>query len=177
MDESDVLGDEPSCEHCGKSSGKVKLKKCGGCNAVRYCSPKCQIAHWKKKPGGHKKRCKKLRFAKGRDVEYLVDAAAGTWTAASIEEVHHDSPDGTVYYTILVAATQRTRQTVPTRLRVCRPYPLSYLKKDDPLAELKKDDLELKALKALVTRQKAEVAAQKEALAARDEAPEAMRMV
>ena len=35
------------CANCGVTSGGgVKLKKCGGCRRVRYCSAECQAAQW-----------------------------------------------------------------------------------------------------------------------------------
>ena len=35
------------CANCGATSGGgVKLKKCGGCRRVRYCSAECQAAQW-----------------------------------------------------------------------------------------------------------------------------------
>ena len=35
------------CSNCGATSGDgVKLKKCGGCRRVRYCSAECQAAQW-----------------------------------------------------------------------------------------------------------------------------------
>ncbi|KAG2497416.1 hypothetical protein HYH03_004571 [Edaphochlamys debaryana] len=39
----------------GESEGSLKLKRCGGCGAVRYCSAECQRADWR---GGHKEQCK-----------------------------------------------------------------------------------------------------------------------
>ena len=38
------------CFLCGKGNC---TKKCGGCNVARYCSRKCQEAHWK----SHKSGC------------------------------------------------------------------------------------------------------------------------
>lgn len=42
------------CDHCGNLD-KKKLKSCGGCNGVAYCSRECQAAEWKK--GRHKADC------------------------------------------------------------------------------------------------------------------------
>lgn len=51
-----------SCAVCGKVRGDgVKLKYCTGCRTVRYCSPECQAAHWKRL--GHKQACAALRAA------------------------------------------------------------------------------------------------------------------
>lgn len=41
----------PSCETCGNNHD---LRKCGGCNAVRYCSTECQKEHWRFE---HKHQC------------------------------------------------------------------------------------------------------------------------
>jgi TPR repeat protein len=44
------------CANCGKAAvDNVKLKKCGGCELVKYCSVECQKIHRPK----HKKECKK----------------------------------------------------------------------------------------------------------------------
>ena len=48
------------CERCG--SCLVRLRRCGGCHEVSYCSTKCQKSDWKK----HKKPCK---AAKARDTD------------------------------------------------------------------------------------------------------------
>ena len=34
----------PSCETCGNYQ---HLRRCGGCNAVKYCSTECQKEHWR----------------------------------------------------------------------------------------------------------------------------------
>jgi hypothetical protein len=39
-----------------KGSGLSAMARCGGCKAVRYCSPQCQQEHWR---AGHKKACGK----------------------------------------------------------------------------------------------------------------------
>ena len=39
---------------CGVTSG---LRRCGGCRAVRYCSPACSRAHWR----AHKAECRRLQ--------------------------------------------------------------------------------------------------------------------
>ncbi|KAE8099908.1 hypothetical protein FH972_017852 [Carpinus fangiana] len=47
-----VLTDDPTvCANCNNPSSK----KCSRCKAVRYCSQKCQEAHWK---SGHKTICR-----------------------------------------------------------------------------------------------------------------------
>ena len=45
----------PACAACGKADPGVKLKKCGQCGKVSYCSVDCQRQHWK--VGGHKQAC------------------------------------------------------------------------------------------------------------------------
>ncbi|PNH09644.1 hypothetical protein TSOC_003726 [Tetrabaena socialis] len=45
------------CAHCGVRAGEragLKLRKCTGCLAVRYCSGECQAAAWP----AHKRECK-----------------------------------------------------------------------------------------------------------------------
>lgn len=42
----------PVCANCLKA--EVKLKVCGSCKKVNYCSAQCQKSHWKK----HKPTCK-----------------------------------------------------------------------------------------------------------------------
>ena len=41
----------PMCENCGFQHD---LRKCGGCNTVRYCSTECQKEHWR---SDHKYDC------------------------------------------------------------------------------------------------------------------------
>ena len=45
---------EPICFKCGKSG---KLSRCSKCHTAAYCSRECQLAHWKKGPGGGHKHC------------------------------------------------------------------------------------------------------------------------
>lgn len=53
----------PACEVCGVTRGQegVKLRVCNGCDRVRYCSPECQMQHWKQ--GGHRQECKRMQAA------------------------------------------------------------------------------------------------------------------
>ena len=61
------------CANCGAAEGDgIKLKKCAGCNSVRYCGIKCQKEHRPK----HKKACKQ-RAAELRD-ELLFKQPEGT---------------------------------------------------------------------------------------------------
>lgn len=47
--------DSPCCAACGQPEGMaVKLKRCSGCHAVRYCGADCQRAHWR----AHKAACR-----------------------------------------------------------------------------------------------------------------------
>ena len=44
-----------ACAYCGASAGAgLRLKRCGACNSVSYCSASCQKADWKR---GHKFSC------------------------------------------------------------------------------------------------------------------------
>ena len=47
----------PCCAVCGKTESELaageKLRKCGGCGVVRYCSGECQKTAWP----GHKEEC------------------------------------------------------------------------------------------------------------------------
>ena len=57
------------CSMCGSmptasSAGVAKLKACGRCLSVRYCSQKCQKMHWGE--GGHKAACPQLREKRER---------------------------------------------------------------------------------------------------------------
>ena len=48
------------CAGCeGAPSAGAKLKACGRCLSVRYCSAECQAKHWLE--GGHKDACPRLR--------------------------------------------------------------------------------------------------------------------
>ena len=53
------------CSMCGgppsasSGGGAAKLKACGRCRSVRYCSQECQKKHWGE--GGHKAACPQLR--------------------------------------------------------------------------------------------------------------------
>jgi TPR repeat protein len=52
------------CSYCNKPEPtNKKFNKCKGCRSVSYCNRECQIKHWKTKPNGHKKQCKKLAAA------------------------------------------------------------------------------------------------------------------
>lgn len=67
------------CAVCGdaqRKEGGGKLQRCSGCTSVRYCSPVCQMQHWKE--GGHRKVCKQLQAA--------AAAAAGLGTGSSSQQ-------------------------------------------------------------------------------------------
>ena len=49
------------CAVCPKNAADagVRLKKCGGCSSIFYCSPECSRAHWPR----HKAQCKAVQKA------------------------------------------------------------------------------------------------------------------
>ena len=56
---------EGVCFTCGKSKADIaptKMKTCGACMRVNYCSPACQRWHWDRE---HKTSCKRKRTASG----------------------------------------------------------------------------------------------------------------
>ena len=58
------------CSYCKKpepESTNKRFNKCERCRYVSYCNRECQIKHWKSKPNGHKKQCKKLAAALEED--------------------------------------------------------------------------------------------------------------
>ncbi|KAF5329761.1 hypothetical protein D9619_009283 [Psilocybe cf. subviscida] len=46
-----------ACIHCDKGTKDAPLQRCGGCQRVYYCGPKCQTENWPK----HKAICKALK--------------------------------------------------------------------------------------------------------------------
>ena len=53
------------CADCGGApSAGAKLRACGHCMSVRYCSAACQAEHWRE--GGHKEACPRLRDIRAR---------------------------------------------------------------------------------------------------------------
>ena len=57
-----VKGQLPErCACCYKCTSE--LRRCKGCNAVRYCSTECQTSHW----DDHKAACKKIRRAEKQE--------------------------------------------------------------------------------------------------------------
>ena len=63
-----ICGGPPSAS--ASSGGVAKLKACGRCMSVRYCSQECQKRHWGE--GGHKAACPQLRERrKGMKAERL----------------------------------------------------------------------------------------------------------
>ena len=44
---------------CGKCEYDVKFRVCSKCSIAKYCSKKCQVAHWRK----HSKVCKMFKQA------------------------------------------------------------------------------------------------------------------
>ena len=66
---SGMAASERVCSMCGgppsaSSGGVAKLKACGRCMSVRYCSQECQKKHWGE--GGHKAACPQLREKRER---------------------------------------------------------------------------------------------------------------
>ena len=58
---STVNSNTTFCSYCNKPEPtNTKFNKCKGCRSVAYCNRECQIKHWKARPNGHKKQCKKL---------------------------------------------------------------------------------------------------------------------
>ncbi|KAG2489973.1 hypothetical protein HYH03_011602 [Edaphochlamys debaryana] len=46
----------PACPNlAGPSEASLRVKRCGGCEAARYCCRECQAAHWE---AGHKRECR-----------------------------------------------------------------------------------------------------------------------
>jgi ankyrin repeat protein len=48
---------ENCCASCQKELSKDEQLTCSGCNAIVYCSPECQLLHWKQ---GHKRECAEI---------------------------------------------------------------------------------------------------------------------
>ena len=61
------------CEACG--AGETKLKMCGNCKKVCYCSAECQRAHWADE---HKAQCKLIK-----DLQQASPSDGATWSAVS----------------------------------------------------------------------------------------------
>jgi len=54
-----TVNSSSGCALCGKHN--APLRKCGGCELIRYCSPECQKTHWKEV---HKAECKAVQAFK-----------------------------------------------------------------------------------------------------------------
>ncbi|KAG2489975.1 hypothetical protein HYH03_011604 [Edaphochlamys debaryana] len=53
----------PACTNlAGPSEASLRVKRCGGCEAARYCCRECQAAHWEV---GHKRECRTAAAAAG----------------------------------------------------------------------------------------------------------------
>ena len=62
---STVTDNTTFCSYCNKPEPtNKKFNRCKRCRSVFYCNRECQIKHWKTKPNGHKKQCKKLKALK-----------------------------------------------------------------------------------------------------------------
>ena len=64
---------EKPCAQCGTSGA---TQQCSRCKTVVYCSRECQVAHWNKKPGGHKGACTGLSKKLLRVVDAIAAARA-----------------------------------------------------------------------------------------------------
>jgi hypothetical protein len=62
----------------------VKLKRCGGCGTVRYCSAECQRTHWRKQ--GHYKVCMALQTAAAAAAAAPEQGSTGPAAAAPAAE-------------------------------------------------------------------------------------------
>ena len=72
---AEVVPRAATCAMCGgpPSGEGSKLKACGRCTSVRYCSQECQKKHWQ--GGGHKEACPQLR--EEREMRNAARARAG----------------------------------------------------------------------------------------------------
>ena len=63
-----------TCSMCGHPAGScgAKLKACGRCLSVRYCSAACQRRHWGE--GGHREACSQLRESREGGKPAVIDA-------------------------------------------------------------------------------------------------------
>ncbi|OAX37408.1 hypothetical protein K503DRAFT_237719 [Rhizopogon vinicolor AM-OR11-026] len=82
-EDSDFKG---RCMYCNTNVGRDKVKTCGRCRLVRYCSKECQVASWKI----HKLRCNpNLREKLAKDpVGYALNTALSKWINNWRGELH-----------------------------------------------------------------------------------------
>lgn len=59
------------CANCGLDARSGKLRACGACKMVMYCSDSCQRIHWSK--GGHKVQCKIMTQEQSSDKKLPFD--------------------------------------------------------------------------------------------------------
>ena len=71
------------CGYCGMRESVVSFQLCAGCKTQRYCSRKCQRAHW----SVHRVACKKHRTGRGqpRSLCYVDNARGKKETGACPE--------------------------------------------------------------------------------------------
>jgi len=76
------------CSYCNKNVGRDKVKTCGRCRLVRYCSKECQVASWKRT---HKLRCSpSLRESLAKDPEgHALNTALSKWINNWRDELHN----------------------------------------------------------------------------------------
>ncbi|KAI1784212.1 hypothetical protein LXA43DRAFT_1043341 [Ganoderma leucocontextum] len=71
-DTSFFLPDDLSrCHHCGGGDRRSKLKRCGGCNTVMYCSKECQKEAWRTHKVGCRQQGQMLNTPEGRRLKVL----------------------------------------------------------------------------------------------------------
>ncbi|KAF9227358.1 hypothetical protein BS17DRAFT_775363 [Gyrodon lividus] len=75
------------CSYCNNDVGRDKVKTCGRCRLVRYCSKECQVASWKT----HKLRCSPaLRESLAKDPEgNALNTALSKWVNYWRDELHN----------------------------------------------------------------------------------------
>ncbi|KAG2099108.1 hypothetical protein BD769DRAFT_1008092 [Suillus cothurnatus] len=75
------------CMYCNTDVGRDKVKTCGRCRLVRYCSKECQVASWKT----HKLRCNQnLRESLANDpASNALNTALSKWINNWRDELHN----------------------------------------------------------------------------------------
>jgi hypothetical protein len=67
-----------ACGSCAKKNDDGKMRNCTRCKSVAYCGKECQIEHYTRKEGGHRKDClgiaseyKLAQLAEGKRLQYV----------------------------------------------------------------------------------------------------------
>ncbi|KAJ6540082.1 hypothetical protein DFH09DRAFT_1090088 [Mycena vulgaris] len=78
---------ETPCDNmnCGKIDQKDKFNRCAGCNAVYYCSRKCQASDWR---NGHRDICQELASVQYRPFRSIVQYNPETLNTRERSFVH-----------------------------------------------------------------------------------------